>query len=208
MPMPMSRRHLLLAALCGIASGSAQAQPVQRSVEEQAFPPRAQVAGAELLLNGTGVRQVAWFKGYAAGLYLRQRVHTADQALAQSGPKRLQLRILYEVPAVEFVKALKKGIERNTAPAEMALLSHGVQRFADEITALELVRKGDVIDLDLDPERGLLFTLNGTLRGKALGDVALYAALLRAFIGERPYDERLKAGLLARPARRASAATT
>jgi hypothetical protein len=28
----------------------------------------------------------------------------------------------------------------------------------------------------------------------------LYPAVLRAFIGDRPYDERLKAGLLALPA--------
>lgn len=205
--MPLTRRLLLLAVLCGTAAGAALGQEVQRSAEEQAFPPSAQVAGEPLLLNGTGVRAVAWFKGYAAGLYLSRRVHTAAEALALAGPKRLQLRMLHEVPAAEFVKALKKGIHRNTAPQERAAVAGGVQRFADEIAALELVHKGDIIDLDLDPARGLLFTLNGKLHGQALADAAVYAALLRAFIGEHPYDERLKAGLLARPATRAPAPT-
>lgn len=205
--MPITRRLLLPALLYGAVAGAAWGQEVLPSAEEQAFAPSAQVAGEPLLLNGTGVRAVAWFKGFAAGLYLSRRVQTAAQALALAGPKRLQLRMLHDVPAAEFVKALKKGILRNTAPQDRAAMAGGVQRFADEISAVELVHKGDVIDLDLDPARGLLFTLNGTLHGQALADAAVYAALLRAFIGEHPYDERLKAGLLARPASRAPVPT-
>ena len=89
-----------------------------------------------------------------------------------------------------------KGIERNAPPAEHAALAARVQRFADQISATGTVRKGAVIDLDLDPQRGLLFTMNGTLRGAPVEGEDFYAALLRAFIGEHPYDERLKAGLL------------
>ena len=77
-----------------------------------------------------------------------------------------------------------------------------MQRFAQQISATGTVRKGSVIDLDLDPKQGLLFTLNGTLRGEPVEGDDFYAALLRAFVGEHPYDERLKAGLLgAAPAR-------
>ena len=38
--------------------------------------------------------------------------------------------------------------------------------------------------------------LNGALRGEAIPGDDFYGTLLRAFIGERPYDARLKAGLL------------
>ena len=65
------------------------------------------------------------------------------------------------------------------------------------LEALGSVRKGDTVDLDLDPARGLLLSLNGTLRGAPVPGDQLYRALLRAFLGEHPYDNKLKAGLLA-----------
>ncbi len=170
-------------------------------IEGQTFAPQAAVAGKELRLNGTGLRAVAWFKGFVAGLYLGGRADTAAEVLAQPGPKRLQLRMLHDVPAAEFVKALQKGIARNARDGEHAALAARVQRFSELISATGTVRKGSVIDLDLDPARGLLFTLNGTLRGAPVEGADFYAALLRAFIGERPYDERLKAGLLGRQTR-------
>ena len=39
--------------------------------------------------------------------------------------------------------------------------------------------------------------MNGTLQGEAIVGDDFYAALLRSFVGDRPYDSRLKAGLLA-----------
>ncbi len=187
-----------------MAAGPTQAQDGTVVVEGQRFARRAQVAGTELLLNGTGVRAVAWFKGYAAGLYLPSRAKTLAAVLEQRGPKRLQLRMMQDVPAAEFTKALQKGITRNSNATEQLALAARVQRFADLITSGGAVSKGEVIDLDFDPTRGLLFSRNGTLRGEAIAGDDFYAALLRAFIGEHPYDERLRAGLRALPASNAS----
>ena len=184
----------MLAALLAVTG--VRAQDAARVIEGQTFASRMLVAGTELQLNGTGLRAVAWFKGFVAGLYLSGRASTTGQVLAQPGPKRLELRMLQEVPAAEFVKALQRGIDRNATPDEREALAQRVQRFAQQISATGTVRKGSVIDLDLDPKQGLLFTLNGTLRGVPVEGEDFYAALLRAFVGEHPYDERLKAGLL------------
>lgn len=191
---PISRRALTLAAL--LAATGLRAQEATRVIEGQSFAGRMLVAGVELGLNGTGLRAVAWFKGFVAGLYLTDRASTMGQVLAQPGPKRLELRMLQEVPAAEFVKALQRGIDRNATPDERVALATRVQRFAQQISATGTVHKGSVIDLDLDPKQGLLFSMNGTLRGAPVAGDDFYAALLRAFIGEHPYDERLKAGLL------------
>jgi hypothetical protein len=188
-----------LLALC--CCGVALAQNSPRIVEGQAFAQRISLAGKDLQLNGTGVRAVAWFKGFAAGLYLSRPSSTMAQVLTTAGPKRLQLRMLHDVPADEFVKALRKGVERNTAAADMPALQLPLQRFGEQISALGKVRKGDRVDLDLDPARGLLFSVNGTLRGEPLPGDALYNGLLRAFLGDHPYDDNLKAGLLAGPGR-------
>ena len=191
------RRTLLFGLPAGLllpAWAPAIAQPVW--VEGQAFERRISLAGAELLLNGTGVRAVAWFKGFAAGLYLREAGRSAAQVLAQTGPKRLQLRMLHDVPADEFMKAFQKGMTRNAAPAELPALAARMELFARRVAALGTVRKGDRVDLDLEPGRGTVFSVNGTLQGEAIVGDDFYAALLRSFVGDRPYDSRLKAGLL------------
>jgi hypothetical protein len=190
-------RHLPALALLplGAAWVPLRAQPVM--VEGQAFDRKVTLAGSELLLNGTGVRAVAWFKGYAAGLYLRTPSRTAAQVVGQPGPKRLQMRMLQDVPAGEFVKAFRKGVERNTDPAELPQLSARMATFAALVEGLRQVRKGDLVNLDLEPGRGTVFSVNGTLRGEAIAGDDFYAALLRSFVGDRPYDSRLKAGLLA-----------
>lgn len=189
------RRSLLLACcaapLAAVAQDSGTVQ-----VQAAVFERRARVAGTELLLNGTGVRAVAWFTGYAAGLYLPMRATAADQAVAMEGPKRLQMRMLYEVPAGEFVKAFRKGVQRNITPAELPRLAARMDRFAALVAAVGKVKKGDVVDLDLEPGRGTAFRLNGTLRGEPIEGSDFYAALLRSFIGDHPYDQKLKAGLL------------
>lgn len=191
--MNLSRRTFLLGLSLLPAVAWAQA-PV--TVEGRIFEAAVEVAGARLLLNGTGVRAVAWFTGYAAGLYLGARASTAAQVENLPGPKRLQLQMLHTVPAAEFTKALRKGVARNSTPAQLAQIGDRLELFASRIDAVGKVRKHDVINLDLDPARGLLFSINGKLRGEPIAGDALYAGLLRAFVGERPYDDKMRAGLL------------
>ncbi len=192
------RRRFVMATL-GTLLASALAR-AQVRFEGQTFDERARVAGSELVLNGVGVRAVAWFKGFLAALYLESRADNTAQAVGMSGAKRLQLRLLHDVPAAEFAKAFRKGIGRNTPADEMPRLADRVDRFDALVRSLGTLRKGDVVNLDLEPARGTVFVLNGTLRGEAVPGDDFYAALLRSFLGERPYDPRLKAGLLGREA--------
>jgi flagellar motor switch/type III secretory pathway protein FliN len=171
-------------------------------VEGQVFSRWQSVAGSVLLLNGAGVRAVAWFKGYVAALYLPERAGTAEQAHSLPPPKRLQLRMLQEVPATELAKAVRKGVSRNgpkrLSPAQQEQLDQQLQRVESHIRAVGTVRKGDVLDIDQDPSGALRISVNGTLRGETAQAAALYGALLLAFVGPQPYDERLRAGLLGR----------
>lgn len=192
--MPITRRCLLAAPLA--LAWPALAQEGAVTVEGQAFERRVRVAGQELLLNGTGVRAVAWFKGYAAALYLARRCTTAAQVVELPGAKRLQLRMLQNVPAAEFAKAFRKGVERNTDAAVLPGLTEAMRRFEALVLGVGKVQQGDRIDLDLEPGRGTAFSLNGTLRGEAIAGDELYTSLLRSFVGEQPYDAKLRAGLL------------
>lgn len=200
MPDPLPRRRALLAVPAALAALALPAWATRSiTVEGLTFGGSITLAGAPLQLNGVGLRAVAWLKGYAAALYLPQRAGTVAQVLAQGGPKRLQMRMLVEVGAEEFVKAFHKGVQRNTPPAEAARLAERMARFDTQIRGLGKLRPRDVIDLDYLPARGLLMSRNGTARFDAIAGEDLYAALLRCFIGERPADPDMKVGLLGGP---------
>jgi len=191
------RRHVLIAA--ALLGGFCLQAPAQVRVEGQTFEATTNIAGTDLVLNGVGLRAVAWIKGYAAALYLTAKAGTPAQVLATPGPKRIQLRMLQEVAAAEFIKAIDTGIGRNTPAAEQAVLAERKALFDSQVQAVGKVRKGDVVNLDFIPGRGLVFTLNGKARGEPIPGEDLYAALLGIFLGEKPVDGRLKAGLLGGP---------
>lgn len=192
----ISRSRLRLRALVAAGLATLALQAGAARIAEQTFDERLRLDGTELVLNGVGVRAVAWLQGYAAGLYLAEKAASPAQAIALRGPKRLQMRMLLEVPPKEFVKAIHKGMRRNHTPAEHAALADRIAQFDRNVEAIGTVRKGDVVDLDFVPGRGLVMSLNGRERGQAIPGEALYAGMLRIFIGDDPVDTRLKDGLL------------
>lgn len=194
-----TRRDVLLAtaSMLVVGHGARAAAPIK--VEGVTFAGQALVAGQTLELNGVGLRAVAWLKGYAAGLYLSQRVRTTQQVLAAPGAKRIQLRMLLDVDTEEFVRAFDKGIARNSLPADLPLLAPRMARFDALLRAIGKVKKRDVVDLDWLPGVGMQLTLNGKLRGGPIAGDDLYSALLRIFVGDRPVDAEMKIGLLGGP---------
>jgi hypothetical protein len=189
----MNRRELLATALLAAAL---QGPALAATVDGYSFEDQARVADADLLLNGVGFRGVRIFKAYSASLYLTHKSEQPAQVLAMPGPKRLRIRMLWDVPSVEFAKAFELGVTRNTAASELPALKERMATFDAMVRAIGKVRKGDVVDLDLVPGQGLVFMLNGKPRGEPIAGADLYAALLRIFIGDLPVDDRLKAGLL------------
>lgn len=171
----------------------------QVTVEGYTFASEASVAGQTLRLNGVGLRAVAWLKGYATGLYLVSKATTPQAVVDAPGAKRLQLRMLQEVPAAEFVKAFDKGVARNTPAAELPALKDRMQRFNAMVQGLVKVKKGDLVDLDWLPDSGLQFSHNGRVLGAPIAGPDLYGALLRIFVGQRPVDPEMKIGLLGGP---------
>jgi hypothetical protein len=202
--MSVSRRTALLSLSLALAPslvplGALAAEPNARIGGVQ-FDARAQVGGQPLLLNGTGLRAVAWIKGYAAGLYLGQRAGSPDQVVALDGPKRLQMRMLLDVPVAEFIKAFHKGVDRNTPEDQHAKLAERMSQFDQLIQPLGKVKVGDTVNLDYLPNQGMVFSHNGRQVGAAIPGADFYSALLLVFIGQKPVDDKLKLGLLGQAA--------
>ncbi len=201
--MPVSFVRLLrclLLATALITPPLAHAADPTNPIGGVRFDPQAQLAGQALQLNGTGLRAVLFLKGYAAALYLGQRASTADAVAAVPGPKRLQIRLLLEVPAAEFVKAFHQGLERNNPADVQAQLAERAARFDALLQPVGKFKKGDAVNLDFVPGQGLQCWHNGKLLGAAIPGEDFYSALLRVFVGEHVSDEKLRAGLLGKPA--------
>ncbi len=189
-------RRTLIAAFLAAAALPAFAQ---LTIAGESFEGQASVAGSKLLLNGVGLRAVAWIKGYAAGLYMTQKAAEPAQAMAMAGAKRIRLRMMMEAPTEEFVKAIDKGIGRNMPESAQAGLAERRERFNAQVRAVGKVKKGDVVDLDFVPERGLVFSYNGKAQGEPIPGADFYAAVMSIFLGDKPVDKKLKAGLLGEP---------
>jgi len=196
---PCHCRRRLAATLLVLAAVPALAATPPIQIEGQTFQGEFLLAGQALQCNGVGLRAVAWFKGYAAALYLRDRARTTAQVLAMPGAKRLQMRMLVDVDTEEFVKAFHKGVARNAPVAWQPALEARMARFDELLHAIGKVKRRDVIDLDWLPGRGMQLGLNGQLRGEPIPGDDFYAALLLIFIGDKPVDAELKIGLLGGP---------
>jgi len=192
-----SRRVLLGLPLIALAVPAWAARPI--TTEGITFAGDITLAGTALQLNGVGWRAVAWLRGYAAGLYLPRKATTPAQVYEQKGAKRLRMVLVQDVDAEEFVKAFHKGVDRNFPSADRPRLTDRMARFDTIVRSLGQLRKKDVIDLDHLPDAGLQLTHNNKVRGEPIAGEDLYVGLLCCFLGDKPADPELKAGLLGGP---------
>lgn len=166
------------------------------TLEGQRFETTAQLAERTLRLNGLGLRGVAWIKAFVAGLYLPATTRDASVALAMPGPKRLQLKVMLEAPAVELSKSLNRRVRRHESAAVQQQLAPRLAGLTADIDAMGTLKPGDVIDLDFVPDRGVMLRKNGQAVGKVQPGEDLYRAVLKVFIGEHSIDQRMKEGLM------------
>jgi hypothetical protein len=184
---------IALAALVFLPSAHAAA-PI--TLEDQTFPGDATVAGTPLQLNGVGLRAAFIYKVYLAGLYLPTKTASGPAVFAQPGAKRVQVRMLMNGPSDEFAKAFTGGITKRTPADQVAAMRDRIDAFDRSLRSIGNVKKGDVVNLDYAPDVGLTMTVNGKPFGAPVPGADLYAALLNIFVGDRPVDAKMKAGML------------
>lgn len=179
-------------ALATCLGGAASAA----TMEGMHFDDSAKLAGSQLQLNGLGMRAVLIIKGYVAGLYLPHKVSTAEEAMAQAGPKRVQIRMLREAGPEVFNKALISGIRKNATEAELVELKDRMGQFERMIEAVGITREGDTINMDYTPGKGMTLSVNGSMQPTVITGADFYNAVLGIFVGAHPVDAKLKKGLL------------
>ncbi|MDH4190390.1 MAG: chalcone isomerase family protein [Betaproteobacteria bacterium] len=152
--------------------------------------------GAELALNGAGLRTRFVFDVYVAGLYLAEKKTSTAEVLALPGAKRIWLRLMRDISAQQLLDALNEGMRANVPPAELAAIAAQTAELAATMAAIGQGKKGDSIALDYLPGTGTRVVLNGRELGRAIAGEEFYRALLRVWLGDKPVQESLKRALL------------
>ncbi|HEV2008981.1 MAG TPA: chalcone isomerase family protein [Burkholderiales bacterium] len=158
--------------------------------------------GAELVLNGAGVRhKFGFMKVYIGSLYLTQRKTENEAIFADPGPKRITMHILAsEVTAQDLIASMNHALAANLVPHELALLEKRIRDLNAMMSSLKVINKGGVIQLDYIPGVGTRVTDNGADKLTIPGD-DFFRALLHIWIGDKPVDGRLRDAMLGRPSR-------
>ena len=172
----------------------ALALPAQAAeVEGVKFGDTTRVAGGELRLSGAGLRQRFIFDVYAIALYVGDP--KADR-IVQGGAKRVAIRMLRNVDADTFAKALVDGMRPNHDEATMKSLEPRIAELNAIMAATKEAKKGMAIDLDWEPGVGTRVQIDGRVAGKAIAGEDFYQALLRIWVGPKPVQDDLKKALL------------
>lgn len=183
-------KKLMAALLLGLC---AQAHALE--IEGVKLPEKVQMGQSALELNGAGVRSMFIFDIYVAALYLPSRHKTADEIFADQGPKRMELHVVYETGSERLVTGFRKGIERNSTPAQLAALQARMDAFEKAFAGVNTVAKGDVVAFDWAPGQGTRIVFNGKHLAAIPGE-DFYRALLSIWIGDNPVTDALKRELL------------
>ena len=174
--------------------GHALAAPLE--VAGVKMEDRIVLADTPLLLNGAGVRYKLVFKVYVAGLYLKQKASTPEEALAAPGPKRILMTMLRDIDTNELGKLFTRGIEDNMEPGSFRQLIPDIVRMGQMFARHKSLKAGESIWIDWILGTGTILTVKGKVENDILKDQAFYNALLRIWLGPKPADHQLKDALL------------
>jgi hypothetical protein len=149
--------------------------------------------GAELALNGAGIRKKFFFSIYLASLYLQQPTSDVAEVTDSSRPARIEMRILYsKIEREKFVQGWEEGFSANLGTDRL----QAVQQRLNQFNAMfETLQEGDLISLDYVPGEGTHVTIKGVEKGVVPGG-DFYQALLMVWLGDSPISQSLKQELL------------
>jgi hypothetical protein len=183
----MRKSVVLLLALC-------LAAPVLAAeVGGVKLDDKATVGGQELVLNGAGIRSRVVFKVYVGSLYLPAKAADLAGVLAK-GPRRIQMNLLRNLTADQFLEALNEGLKENNTEAELAAVKPQADQLATIMRSFGEAKEGSVVTLDF-ADGATAVGFNGAAKGTIPGE-AFNKALTKIWLGDKPVQADLKRAML------------
>jgi hypothetical protein len=185
-----------LALLAGVAALAMSVTALAADVSGVKFAAKAEVQGAQLALNGAGLRRKFIFKVYAMALYLPARTDSAPAAIDAAGPKRIEIGMLRDVGAKTFSDALREGIDDNNSAAQAKAVEPQLKQLEAVMQKVGTAKEGMRIRLDWVPGAGTQVSIDGAPADAPIPGKDFYRALLRIWLGPDPVQSDLKRALL------------
>ena len=185
-----------LALLAGVAALAMSVTALAADVSGVKFAAKAEVQGAQLALNGAGLRRKFIFKVYAMALYLPAKTDSAPAAIDASGPKRIEIGMLRDVGAKTFSDALREGIDDNNSAAQAKPVEPQLKQLEAVMQKVGTAKEGMRIRLDWVPGAGTQVSIDGAPADAPIPGKDFYRALLRIWLGPDPVQSDLKRALL------------
>ena len=154
-------------------------------------PDQATVMGKTLVLNGVGLRTASILnvKVYVIGLYLESKRADPKAIIESSQTKRVAMHFVRDVSAKQLRDGWSQAFEKNYA--DVASIKAEIEKFNQ---SMRDAKNGDSIVLDFSGET-VDVSFNGTKVDSVNGS-AFQRAALGIWLGPKPPNEELKAGIL------------
>jgi hypothetical protein len=164
-----------------------------KTVGDVTIPDSFNVGGANLALNGAGMRKKGGFiKVYAGGLYLKAKSGNAAQIIAADEPMAIRLHFVRNVDKGTIQNAWSEGYKKNAGASYNALLPK-IKQFNDIFSSD--VKTNNTYDIIYVPGKGITVKINGVDKGTIAG-LDFKKATFAIWLGSEPADEGLKEGLI------------
>jgi hypothetical protein len=160
------------------------------------FDDKTKVGAGDTVINGAGLRKRAFFKVYAIGLYLPQKVTSAADAINAKGAKRVAIVTLRDLTAEQFVDGLVEALKNNHDEAALKALQPKIDQFRSSMLSIGNAPEKSSVNIDWLPESGTRLSFNGGAKGSDIPGEDFYQALLKIWIGDKPAQADLKEHLL------------
>jgi hypothetical protein len=161
---------------------------------------KASQSGQALKLNGKGVRTDANGPLYAASLYLSTAASSAEAAVAQSGSRFIQVRMLRPVSSMQMGDLLASGLVANNSEDALLKLVSEVFELGKLIGGRKQLKVGEGFDIEWTADNQTRVTVvQGTGKRytrQTFTNPDLAAPMLRIWLGATPADPRLQQALL------------
>ncbi len=183
--------RICLMAVVSIASAVSAAQ--DRKCRDISFPQQIQVNGADLTLNGLGVRKATFLKinVYVAALYVARPARDATPLINSTTAQQLVLQFVRNVGVDDLRKAFTEafahlGVDQSPAMQER------IARLNSWMTEMKTGQRLTFVRL---PRAGIQVSVAGAQKGVIEGD-DFARAFVSIWLGATPPNPELKSGLL------------
>lgn len=165
----------------------------QIRVGKAILPYEESFEGADLKLNGAGMREMLWIELYAGALYLKEKSTDPKEILDANETMAIKLNIVSGfVTQKKMIKAVNDGFERATFGNTKGL-DDRINKFINFFS--EPIVKNDIFDIVYVKDEGVKAFKNGKELGLIKGRDFKYA-LFKIWLGEEPASDKIKNGML------------